>query len=194
MRTFIAIDLPELLKKQMGALQVEIQGALGEDGALNWANPQKMHVTLRFLGETDDRQRDHLAHRLKKIAQDQSPFDLHLVGIGAFPNWPRMRVLWTGIEGDLTQLKQLQAEVEKAAQACGFAAEERAFSPHITLARVDRNAATRQVQHMGEFLRGWAQTSGKRKWGSWRADELIHMRSQLQPDGAVYTPLRHFPL
>jgi RNA 2',3'-cyclic 3'-phosphodiesterase len=196
MRTFIAIDLPVPLKKQMDALQTKIQGVLrpsGDESALNWANVEKMHLTLRFLGETDDRQCEYLAHRLRKIVQAQSPFDLHLTGIGAFPNWPRMRVLWTGIEGDLAQLKQLQAGVEKVAQSCGFAAEDRAFSPHITLARVDRNAANRQVQHVGEFLRGWAQTSGKQKWGAWRVDKLIHMQSQLQPNGAIYTPLRHFP-
>jgi RNA 2',3'-cyclic 3'-phosphodiesterase len=196
MRTFIAIELPAQLKKQMDALQTKIQGVLrplGDDSALNWANVEKMHLTLRFLGETDDRQRESLAHRLRKIVQAQSPLDLHLTGIGAFPNWPRMRVLWTGIEGDLARLKQLQAAVEQAAQSCGFAAEDRAFAPHITLARVDRNAANRQVQHMGEFLRGWAQTSGRQKWGAWHVNGLIHMHSQLQPDGAIYTPLCHFP-
>lgn len=196
MRTFIAVDLPVHLKKQMDALQTQIQGVLrpsGDERALNWVNVEKMHLTLRFLGEIDNRQRECLAHRLHKVVQAQSPFGLHLTGIGAFPNWPRMRVLWTGIEGDLAQLKQLQTDVEKVARSCGFAAEDRAFSPHITLARVDRNAANRQVQHMGEFLRGWAQPSAKQKWGAWRVDKLIHMQSQLQSNGAIYTPLHHFP-
>jgi 2'-5' RNA ligase len=196
MRTFIAIDLPTDLKKQMDALQAEIRKALrasDDDSALNWVNVDKMHLTLRFLGETDDRQRDQLAHHLQKIVQAQSPFELRLAGIGAFPNWPRMHVLWVGIEGSGKRLQQLQAEVEKVAQTCGFVAEDRSFSPHITLARVDRNAANRQVQHMGELLRSWAQSSGNRKWGVWHVDGLIYMRSQLQPDGAIYTPLRHFP-
>lgn len=196
MRTFIAIDLPASLKAEIDALQTEIREALrpqGGDRALNWVNVQKVHLTLRFLGETEDRQRQQIGLILQEIAQDQPPFDLHLTGIGVFPNWPRMRVLWVGVGGEVERLKQLQAKVESAAREGGFAAEENSFSPHITLARVDRNAANQQVRTMGEFLRSWAQTRGNRTWGSWRVDELIHMQSELRPSGAIYTPLRHHP-
>lgn len=193
MRTFIAIDLPDPLKAQMETLQTEMLRALhprGGDRALKWVDVQKVHLTLRFLGETDDRQREEIGHHLQRIVRDQPPFDLSLTGVGVFPTWPRLRVLWTGVGGEVENLKQLQAEVEQAAQACGFTAEDKDFSPHITLARTDRNASSQQIREIGEFLRRWAQTNGDRTWGAWRVDELIHMRSQLQPTGAVYTPLR----
>jgi RNA 2',3'-cyclic 3'-phosphodiesterase len=195
MRTFIAIDLPTSLKTQLEALQSEIRTVLdtqGGDRALNWVQVPKIHVTLRFLGDTNDRQSEQIGWHLQRIAQDQPPFVLNLAGIGVFPNWPRMRILWIGVGGEVGPLKKLQAEVEKSAQACGFAAEDKEFSPHITLARVDRNATNQHVRTMGESLRSWSQTKGNRTLGTWRVDEMIHMRSQLQPSGAIYTPLRHF--
>lgn len=196
MRTFIAIDLPDELKQPIESLQSQIRAALqplGYEQHLNWTDPAKLHLTLRFLGETDEEQQKQMTAALAPIAADQAPFHLHLARLGAFPNWPRMRVLWTAVGGDLAELKQLQAAIEQIAQDCGFEAEGKPYTPHITLARVLRNVSTGDVRRMGRFLNTWAQETGDRQWGAWTVHELIHMRSQLRPSGAVYTPLVHLP-
>lgn len=194
MRTFIAIDLPADLKQQLASLQQELQRALQEPGldrSLGWTTPDKMHLTLRFLGETGDHQRTKIIDGLGAVLKEQPGFTLCLEGLGAFPTWPRIRVLWAGVAGDRMRLAHLQAEVEQVSQAAGFLAETKAFSPHITLARVERNANSRSL---GDFLQVWAEHKGRLVFAPWPVDELIFMKSDLRPGGAVYTPLARIDL
>jgi RNA 2',3'-cyclic 3'-phosphodiesterase len=87
----------------------------------------------------------------------------------------------------------LQRAVEQIAQNSGFQAEDKAFSPHITLARVERNAPGAALQQLGQSLSTWAAEEVKRPLGNWTVHEVVHMRSQLRPEGPIYTPLAHFP-
>jgi 2'-5' RNA ligase len=196
MRTFIAIDLSPDIKQQMRTLQRRLQSdlrPLGGDRLLKWTNPDKVHVTLRFLGDTSEVQTRRMAEDLRRITSEMAPFGLQLGGIGVFPNWPRLRVLWVGVEGELAALHRLQQAVEAAAQAAGFAAEDKSFSPHITLARVGKEARGEDVRRIGEFLRSRsAQETPLAE--AWRVEEIVHMQSQLRPEGAVYTPIQHFSL
>ena len=196
MRTFIAIDLSPDIKQQMRTLQRRLQSdlrPLGGDRLLKWTNPDKVHVTLRFLGDTSEVQTRRMAEDLRRITSEMAPFGLQLGGIGVFPNWPRLRVLWVGVEGELAALHRLQQAVEAAAQAVGFAAEDKSFSPHITLARVGKEARGEEVRRIGEFLRSRsAQETPLAE--AWRVEEIVHMQSQLRPEGAVYTPIQHFSL
>lgn len=196
MRTFIAVDLSPDIKQQMRTLQRRLQSdlrPLGGDRLLKWTNPDKVHVTLRFLGDTSEVQTRRMAEDLRRITSEMAPFGLQLGGIGVFPNWPRLRVLWVGVEGELAALHRLQQAVEAAAQAAGFAAEDKSFSPHITLARVGKEARGEDVRRIGEFLRSRsAQETPLAE--AWRVEEIVHMQSQLRPEGAVYTPIQHFSL
>lgn len=196
MRTFIAIDLSPDIKQQMRTLQRRLQSdlrPLGGDRLLKWTTPDKVHVTLRFLGDTSEVQTRRMAEDLRRITSEMAPFGLQLGGIGVFPNWPRLRVLWVGVEGELAALHRLQQAVEAAAQAAGFAAEDNSFSPHITLARVGKEARGEDVRRIGEFLRSRsAQETPLAE--AWRVEEIVHMQSQLRPEGAVYTPIQHFSL
>ena len=196
MRTFIAIDLSPDIKQQMRTLQRRLQSdlrPLGGDRLLKWTNPDKVHVTLRFLGDTSEVQTRRMAEDLRRITSEMAPFGLQLGGIGVFPNWPRLRVLWVGVEGELAALHRLQQAVEAAAQAAGFAAEDKSFSPHITLARVGKEARGEEVRRIGEFLRT-AAAQERPLAEAWRVEEIVHMQSQLRPEGAVYTPIQHFSL
>ncbi|MEZ4833384.1 MAG: RNA 2',3'-cyclic phosphodiesterase [Caldilineaceae bacterium] len=197
MRTFIAIDLPAAVKQEMRALQRRLQNDLrpiGGDRLFKWTNPDKVHVTLRFLGETSDTQVDQIHADLRRITADAIPFALNLDGIGVFPNWPRVRVLWAGVSGELAALHRLQQAVETAAQAAGFVAEDKSFSPHITLARTSNDARSEQIRRTGEFLRAWSAQQRAGGGAEWRVHEIVHMQSQLRPAGAVYTALAHYSL
>ncbi len=126
MRLFIAIDLPDTVKDQLGTLQTRISTA-------RWVSRQQMHVTLCFLGETD--RIDDIKAALAGVKAP--PFALTLSGVGRFPTRRKQppRVLWVGSDPS-PALHELHQQVTDAMSRLGFAPEDRPFSPHITLARL----------------------------------------------------------
>ncbi len=195
MRTFIAVEIPEELRNRLFALAGELAAGLAEQNAasvLRWTEQRNYHLTLRFLGDTTAAQRQQIGAMLEKATSDCPLFSLTLDGLGAFPNWRRMRVLWAGLTGEMQRLEGLQKEVEAGVQACGFAVERQGFHPHLTLARVSRDAQNGLIAQTGTFLAG--QTALAQSLGQWEVSELVLMRSELRPGGAVYSVLDRFGL
>lgn len=195
MRSFISITPPQQIVEQIAALQRQVIAALGVDAtrALDLARADKFHLTLRFLGETDAQQRSLLEAALMEIAARHTPISIELATIGVFPNQRRPSVLWVGI-GANGDLSRLQAAVEKAAQGAGFPAEGRAWSPHLTLARVRRTVMGGALKQLSA---GVQRVQEDEMIGAWRASFTAHgmelMRSELLPQGARYTVLGVFP-
>jgi 2'-5' RNA ligase len=98
--------------------------------------PDNWHFTLRFLGATSAEVRDELISSLA-AAQTIARFEIHFSQLGAFPSPRRARILWLGVESGAEKLSALAKVAESAAQAAGFEAEKRAFTPHLTLSRID---------------------------------------------------------
>ncbi len=199
MRTFIAIELPAIVRAQVTLLQNQLRAQLRTHHIANcfsWTAPEKIHLTLRFLGETTEAQCAQLAQGLAPIVAQQPPMHLALQGMGCFPNFRSPNVLWLGISGALAELGRLQMQVEHLAQASGFAAERRPFAPHLTIARVQRNVDHVQQRKAGEALRLFTQhpvaPSNMHGATEFNVGELVHMQSELRPEGARYTPLHHF--
>ena len=198
LRTFIAIDLPapilDALATTQDQLQKHLRGA-GCDRAVRWSPVKNLHLTLRFLGDT--RQREQVVARLQEVAAKTAPFTLAVDvsgrGLGGFPNLRQPRVLWSGVGGDTEQLGQLQAQVEAVIQAVGFAPEEKGFSPHLTLARAAREADRRALGQVGQTVGDFAQSAFDAEWMEFPVDKLIIYQSQLAAGGAHYTPLAVFP-
>lgn len=193
MRTFIAVEFSPNVAQQLETTTLALQHYLREQNApscFRWVATPNIHLTLRFLGETTPDQVQRLATGLREVANAQPPFPLTIGDIGGFPNLRRPRVLWLGVGGDLPQLNALQAAVERTARMVGFPAEQRAFSAHLTLARAQRTASQLQLQVVGSYLSAVAATTHMRL----RVVEIVHIRSELNVDGAVYTPFRQFPL
>ncbi|RME65469.1 MAG: RNA 2',3'-cyclic phosphodiesterase [Caldilineae bacterium] len=198
MRTFIAIELPPSLKERLSARRDEMRDHLAASGLarhLSWTGDDKFHLTLRFLGETNEQQVQAVATQLARVGAGTRPLSLQLQGLGAFPNWPRLRVLWMGVQGDLPHLNRLQAAVEQAVQANGFPAETRPFHGHITLARMRRSTPRDEAKRIASLLQAAAQARG---WGEglapWTVEDIVFMRSELHPSGARYTVLGRFQL
>jgi RNA 2',3'-cyclic 3'-phosphodiesterase len=196
MRTFIAIELPTIVKQHVIERQRRLQRILEEhavDNAFRWTPADNLHLTLRFLGETSDAQRQQVESAMATIVADVPLFHLALQATGAFPNLRRPNILWLDFAGDLTVLAPLQRRIELAAQQAGFTAEERAFTPHLTIARAQKNAAPSMLARAGEALRTvTAQPSPPGEPFTVEAIHLIH--SDLHPAGPVYTPLATFAL
>lgn len=180
-RAFVAFPCPPRLQ---AALAEALGAWRGTDAAVRWADPEKIHLTLRFLGDDADPDRlERLDSGLAGAATAAPPVAVRPDATGAFPGWGRPRVLWLGLldEGALTPLAR---RVEEAARKAGFPAEDRPFRPHLTLGRVK---APRGLDPVLEDLRAWRPESGTET-----LEELIVYRSELGPAGARHEALaRH---
>ena len=132
-RLFVAIDLPEEVKKTVENISGELSGA-------HWVAADQLHLTLRFIGEVDEGLFRQIREALAGVSGN--PFSLTLKGIGHFPPGKRARVLWVGM-GESEELLKLQKKVELALIDAGIAPEARRFSPHITIARMKETPAAR---------------------------------------------------
>ena len=148
-----------------------------------------MHLTLRFMCETDKAQRCQLQIGLAAIANRQEAFTLAPSRLGSFRSWSNLRTLWVGIEGELDALQKVQAEVEALARQVGFSPERNRFSPHITLARTARNAPRPALRAASGQLHSAAKNEMSHCWTEWRVRELHFIRSVLGPGGAQYFSL-----
>jgi 2'-5' RNA ligase len=127
-RLFIAVALPDEVRHAIAARLLPIPGRLVQQA--NW------HFTLRFLGATSANVRDKLIRELSSISLG-SDFRIQFNGIGAFPRAKRARIVWLGVSEGADSLIGLAAKAESAARSAGFAAEGRAFTPHLTLSRIE---------------------------------------------------------
>ena len=192
MRTFVAIEIPHDVKKRLRAEQDrlrELPALREQPSILRWTNPDNLHLTLRFLGETETRRRHHLQNGLANIATRHAPFTLALSHLGCFRSWSNLRVLWVGIRSESEALQELQADVESLARRVGCAPERNSFSPHVTLARTVRNAPRPALRATSEQLRRLAEEDLFQTGTDWSVGELHFIRSVLGRGGAQYSNL-----
>jgi len=112
-------------------------------------------------------------------------------GLGMFPNARRPNVLWVGVADEARKLQKLAGDVDKAMARLGWPREKRAFKGHLTLARVKKYAGSRERRELGEQV---LSLRGYEKLGVLPVHTIHLMRSQLHPDGSIYTELRAIPL
>ncbi|MCP4423292.1 MAG: RNA 2',3'-cyclic phosphodiesterase [Chloroflexi bacterium] len=177
-RAFIAISLPEDVRAELGLVSETLAGQM-PPRVVRWVKPSLMHVTLRFLGDTAVSQLPLISSELDRIAACHAPINLHVGGLGCFPNRKRPRVIWAGLRGDMTAVQALKRDIDAILEPLGWKREKRPFRPHLTLGRVKDGRKLRGIE--------WG-TEVKRMVVLATAVHLIE--SQLQPDGPVYT-VRH---
>ncbi len=182
-RAFIAIDLPDILRERLRSLAADLQPRF-EELPIRWVPVDNIHLTLRFLGDVSPSNLALIEDILHNECAAAAPFELHVEGLGLFPNARRPRVIWVGVDGG-EQLPQLQQRLEAGVVRLGYPAEQRAFSPHLTLGRVQRSANTRQQRQVADIIGqhqvGLLETAA--------VNEVALFKSELNPDGAVYTKL-----
>ena len=176
-RTFIAIRLSDEVLELLGELSAQVARAWPEQ-SVRWVKPEGMHLTLRFLGDTEEEQVSALAAGLDEVADASAPFALHLEGMGCFPNPRRPRVIWVGLQDFEEQLLPLQKVAELLARSRGWEREKRVFKPHLTLGRVRERAAP----PAGEWMREPPALS-------FQVEAIELIESRLQSSGAEYTTL-----
>ncbi|HLJ23559.1 MAG TPA: RNA 2',3'-cyclic phosphodiesterase [Candidatus Acidoferrales bacterium] len=177
MRLFVALDIPEDVRKSLAALVARLRVVCPE---ARWVRMEGVHVTLKFIGETAADRLSAIGAALASLPP-RAPIPIKFHGTGFFPNARRPRVLWTGVESG-PELAALADDVESVLAALGIPREERAFSPHLTLARLDDPRGL-------DALRAAIEQAGPMKFGSATAQNFHLYQSILKRGGAEYTRL-----
>ncbi|MCS7251917.1 MAG: RNA 2',3'-cyclic phosphodiesterase [Anaerolineae bacterium] len=188
-RAFIAVEIPPELQKQLAQVQDRLRREL-RDLPIRWVQPESIHLTLKFLGMIPASHIDEIVAALRGLALERGPFTFVVEGIGCFPDLQHPRVIWAGISDPTRALGVFQRLVESSMQKLGYPPEDRPYQPHLTLGRVGREAAPAHHRRIAEVIE---QTTAER-FGEVRAAEIVLMRSDLHPHGAVYTPIARVPL
>jgi 2'-5' RNA ligase len=184
MRVFIAIEVPDGIKREMAKAQERLKHSGADAG---WARPEGIHLTLKFLGEVLEAKIDEIKDTLARAVVAASRFRLEIAGAGAFPSSKNPRVVWLGVLGDIDKLEALWRSVEESMAAIGFDREKRVFSPHLTLARI-------------KYLRprfSWQKAIDSIQdihFAGFEVDHISLMSSELKPSGAVYTEIARVDL
>jgi 2'-5' RNA ligase len=181
MRAFIAIDLPEALHAALAKAQQDFHAACRD---ARWTRPEGIHLTLKFLGEISDTKTKQVVEALAQIGPFE-PISVEVKGLGFFPHAHRPRVFWAGVAAPPT-LAKLAADVESHMERIGFAREDRAFSPHLTLARF-------QVPRPQPALETAVSAEATTSLGKFEASEFFLFESKLSPQGAQYRKVMRFP-
>jgi RNA 2',3'-cyclic 3'-phosphodiesterase len=182
-RAFIAIDLSAEI---LAGLQQAAKTLQARTGALpvRWVPANNIHLTLVFLGDVVTTNVDALKDMLRTQVSAHSSFEITVGRLGAFPSFRKPRVVWIGVSAP-PELSSLQREISQATVRLGYPAEDRPFSPHLTLGRVSKTASQEQVLKIGELLEG-EKVAGL---GTMLVGSVNLYRSELLPGGAVYTRL-----
>jgi|SRR6516164_8772419 2'-5' RNA ligase len=181
MRLFVAIQIPSEIRAGLAAFVSDLR-ALAP--LAKWVRTNNMHVTLKFLGETDSAKFGQVHAGLAAIRSAQA-VTLKFRGLGFFPNEKRPRVLWAGMDAS-PNVASLAADIDQAMHRLGFPLEERAFTAHLTLARFNPPGLSAKLQAA-------VQQNLSRGFGSLTAAEFLLIESKLKPTGAEYTTLQSFP-
>ena len=180
-RSFIALELPQTLKASLG----EIQRAFKLEGYtfVKWVAPESIHLTLKFLGNIQMQKVDQIVRALTEVTVYVSPFVLETAELGVFPNASRPAVLWVALGSDIKSLIVLQKHIDDALEPLGFFKEKRAFTPHLTLARLRETTSITDRRDFGEAVTRMQIDIGCKM----EVNSISLMRSQLLPRGAVYS-------
>ncbi len=183
-RTFIAIEITEEIRNKIGELQNILKG-LG--GRISWTKPGNIHLTLKFLGDTDEGIIDEISAKLQQAVESIADFKITVKRTGTFPNFKRPRVIWVGAECEGEQMQKLTAQIEDCMENFGFEKEIRRFSAHLTLGRVKD---IKGIEPVMEKLKNYENFEA----GSFAVKNFFLIKSELHSAGAIYTPLKKIVL
>ena len=178
-RAFIAIELSPEIYKRLDQVINQLKDCLS-GMPIRWVPAQNIHLTIKFLGDVSVANLE----MLEKIILSEAPFEVSIGELGAYPSLRRPRVIWVGVKAP-PELTGFQRGVETETARLGYTPEKRAFSPHLTLGRVSRNANSEGVKEIGLVL-GDCKVGFL---GATRIKSVYLFRSDLKPGGAVYSKL-----
>jgi 2'-5' RNA ligase len=179
-RTFIALDVSAAAREACRD-HIERLRRMFPNVRVGWELPEKLHMTVKFLGDTDDAAVRRLQEKIDAVAKDTSPFWLRLSKTGVFPSPSRPRIIWIGLEDATGSTEAIHAAIESACAELGYEIDNRTFRPHVTIGRV------REPVRAGALAEKHLQTQVEPV--DFEVTDLVLYESKLQPTGSVYFPL-----
>lgn len=185
MRLFAAIDIPDDIKAALDAFQRRLRST----AKLSWSPVANLHITTKFIGEWPEARMEEMTRALAGVPV-AGPIEIAVKGIGWFPNQRKPRVFWAGVDGG-EPLRALARATDQAAARLGVPAEERPYSPHLTLARIREAVPGEAVRldALHDTLRTLPAGCGF-DFGAFRASRFFLYLSA----GGKHTQLAGFPL
>jgi len=179
-RTFVAIEIPVDIRDQIANLQFDLKG-LG--GRITWVKPENMHLTLKFLGDTDENLIENISDKLAQVVVSHNQFEIKVRGIGAFPNFKKPKVFWIGTEDEKSALVELANKIDKQVSQFGYEREKRRFSAHLTIGRVRDHKGIEPVIEKLKKAENFYP-------GKFEVKALLFIKSELTRQGPIYTVLK----
>ncbi len=194
MRIFVALDIADAIRERISRFAEGVRGFAPD---ARWVKPEALHVTLKFIGEQPEGTVERIKDSLTSIRASNT--EIHFSGYGFFPTEKWARVFWIGMEAG-PQLAALAATIDEKMAGLGIEKEERAYSPHLTLARSaggsgssrrrPGDAPNQSFRRLQEKLAALPAP----EFGTMTAREFFLYQSQLSPKGSKYTKLAAHPL
>jgi 2'-5' RNA ligase len=183
-RSFIAIKLPPEIRVCLERIINRLKPSTGD---VRWVKADAIHLTLKFLGDIEEGRIPDIAGCIERCVQGIAPFPLAVRGLGAFPGENSPQVIWIAAADESGSLAAMQRSLEEGLARVGCKKERRPFSPHLTLGRLksprDKEAVRRGLSDLKHT-----------DCGSFTADSVSLIKSDLKPSGPVYTVLQSFSL
>ena len=188
LRLFLALAIPPEVRKEIGRAQSQLQRC-SPPGLLRWTRPDQFHVTVKFLGDVPCGDLGALEKSAATVCAGFAAMELAAQGVGFFPDARKPRVIWVGAEDAGGRLARLHGQMEDALRRFAPVEPREKFTGHITLGRFKpgRSGSTKSLLEKCAALRD-------RHFGSWQAQELEIVRSELTAQGAVHRTLCQFRL
>jgi 2'-5' RNA ligase len=175
-RAFIAVDV------HLGQEALDMWEQVKATGAdLKMVNPEITHVTLKFLGDTDEALVEDIGAVLASAVKGPAPFDVELRGLGVFPKPSYIKVVWMGMEG-AEPLVQIARDIEAGLKPMGFR-KDKPFRPHLTIARLKGG---RKADKVASLVEAHPDTP----FGAFRVEEVVLKKSVLTPEGPIYSDVK----
>lgn len=179
-RIFIAVDINDEARRRafayIEALRTEFPRL-----RVGWEKSEKLHLTMKFLGETGERQLADLQKVVAQMANDITSFNLEIAETGVFPAARNARVLWLGIRDKKGSLVQINDLLETHCERFGFAREQRIFKPHLTIARLKEPQKSKELAEK-HLANGFEPVK-------FSVSEIVIYESKLQPTGSIYVKI-----
>lgn len=183
-RLFVSVDLPEALAEAIAA----VQGPFADLPGIRPVDPAQTHITMKFLGDVDASHADEIADILESAVSraEIGPFEARFGGLGVFPDFEYISVIWVGVRRGGSELERLHEAIEADLVSAEFDPESHAFTPHVTIARMDHSGGKAEVQ---ELLR-----TSDPDVGEMTVSEVCLTESTLTNEGPRYETIAHVPL
>lgn len=177
-RIFTAIDISDEARAKVAGYIENMRNEF-PNLRVGWERAEKLHLTLKFLGDIDEEQLKSLIEAVEKTGKQFSDFKLHISETGAFPSARNARILWLGARDEQANMQQLNEILETECERKGFEKEKRNFKPHLTIARLREPIKAKKLveKHLHNDFASI----------EFAVSEIAIYESRLQKSGSIYS-------